>query len=79
MMSVIGAIPADNDGNKLFIKELRKDGERLFLKYRSTFNDYPFVETEIFNDENKNVVIAGDDGTVLWRFSIEWLTKIELI
>jgi hypothetical protein len=78
-MSTILAIPADSEGGKLFIKDLRRDGERLFVKYRSTFNTIPFVETEIFNDKNKNVVIIGDDETVLWRFSINWLTKLEVI
>ena len=78
-MSTILAIPADSEGGKLFIKDLRKDGERRFVKYRSTFNTMPFVETEIFNDEKKNIVIIGDDGTVLWRFSSNWLYKMEVI
>jgi hypothetical protein len=75
-MSAIAAIPADNQGNKLYIKELRTEGDRLFLKYRSTLNNIPFVETEIFGDGKKNVVIIGDDGTIIWRFSENWLSKI---
>ena len=76
-MNVIAVIPANNIGGKLFIKDLREDGVKLYIKYRSTFNDIPFVETEIYIvDDGKNCVITGEDGTVLWRFSINWLNKI---
>lgn len=76
-MSEIACIVADNIGNKLFLKELREDKDRLFLKYRSTYNDIPFQETEIFVvDEGHNCVITGEDGTVLYRFSVNWLSKI---
>lgn len=75
---MILAIPADKFGNKLFVKDLRKDKNRYFVKYRSTFNDIPFIETEIFSvDNGKNCVITGDDGTVLYRFSVEWIEKLE--
>ena len=38
----------------------------------------PFCgETEIYIvDGGKNVVITGDDGTVLYRFSVKWLEKL---
>lgn len=75
-MATIVAIPADNKGNKLYIKELRTERDRLFLKYRSTFNDIPFVETEIFGDGKKNIVIVGDNGAVIWRFAESWLSKL---
>jgi len=75
MNTTIICIPADNEGNKLFLKDLRKDNERMFVKYKSTFNDIPFSETEIFNVDD-NYVITGDDGTVLWRFSKQWLGKL---
>jgi hypothetical protein len=38
----------------------------------------PFSEVELFLvDEGRNCVITGDDGTVLWRFSVDWLDKLE--
>ena len=64
---MIHIIPADNQGNKLILKDYRrqKDG-RMFLKYRSTWNDIPFRETEVFLvDSGKNLAILGGDGTVL--------------
>ena len=70
-------IPADNFGNKLFLKDLKENGDRKFLKYRSTYNDMPFIETEIYPaDEGKNCVITGEDSTVLWRFPINILNKL---
>lgn len=76
MNTTILSIPADNTGNKLFLKDLRKDDKRLFVKYRSTFNDIPFLEVELFYVDG-NYVITGDDGTVLWRFSEQWLDKLK--
>ena len=76
-MSVIACIKADNVGNKLWIKDYREDKEHLYLKYKSTYNDIPFTETEVFLvDEGNNCVITGEDGTVLYRFNIGWLSKI---
>lgn len=76
-MTVIAAIPADNLGNKLYIKDLRTDKDRFFVKYRSTYNDVKFMETELFlADEGRTFTICGDDGTVLWRFATSWLSKI---
>ena len=73
-MKTICCIPADNSGNKLWIKDFRRDGERFYVKYRSTYNDIPFMETDIYPvDGGKNMVITGSDGTVLFRFSIEWI------
>ena len=73
----IVVIPADGHGNKLFLKDLRQVNDRIFVKYRSTYNDIPFVETELFSaDGGRNCVITGDDGTVLWRFSIKLLDKL---
>jgi hypothetical protein len=77
-MNIIASIPVDNLGNKLFIKDLREDGERIYVKYRSTLNDIPFIEVEIFVIEGgKSCVITGEDGTILWRFSTGWLHKIK--
>ena len=77
-MSNIAMIPADSNGNKLFLKNVRIDEKgRLFVKYKSTFNDMPFFEVELFSvDSGKNFAICGDDGTVLYRFSVLWIQKI---
>lgn len=76
MIKII-SIPADKFGNKLFLKELKQENDKLFIKYKSTYNDIPFVETEVYSaDGGKNCVILGDDGTVLWRFSTQWLDKL---
>ena len=73
----IACIPADNLGNKLWIKEFRVVQNHLYLKYKSTYNAVPFVETEVFIvDDGKNCVITGDNGVVLYRFGVHWLNKI---
>jgi hypothetical protein len=77
MSKSICCIPADNNGNKLWIKDFREDGKRAFVKYRSTYNNIPFMEVEVFvTDGGKNLVITGDDGTVLFRFSVSWINKL---
>ena len=69
-------IPADRDGNRLFLKDFREDKGRYFVKYKSTYNDIPFVDTEIWIvDGGKNFVITGEDGTILWRFPINILLR----
>lgn len=76
-MSYITAIPADNNGNKLFLKDFREENNRFFVKYKSTYNDIPFVETEIFLiEQGHNFVITGEDGTILWRISPIWIQKL---
>lgn len=78
-MSEILAIPADKDGNKLFIKNFSIMNGRIFCSYKSTYNDMPFQQTELFFvDDNKNVAICGTDGTVLWRFPYLLLNRIKL-
>jgi len=70
MGKTILTIQADHDGNKLFLMNYHKMNDRMFCSYKSTYNDMPFQDTELFHaDNNKNVVICGDDGTVLWRFN----------
>lgn len=77
MNSTIACIPADNQGGKLWIKDYREDGSRMYLKYKSTYNDIPWREVEIyFADASTNFVITGEDGTVLFRFSVNWVGKI---
>ena len=72
-------IPCDNVGNKLFIKDLRIDEkQRTFVKYKSTYNDIPFMEVELYGvDNGQNCAICGDDGTILYRFSVEYLSTIQ--
>ena len=77
MNNIICCIPADNVGNKLWLKDFREDGKRAFVKYKSTYNDMPFMEVEIFAvDGGNNLVITGDDGTVLYRFSVNWINQL---
>jgi hypothetical protein len=76
-MQTIACIPADASGNKLWLKDFKIENNRTFIKYRSTYNQIPFEEVEIFLvDEGKNFVITGDDGTVLFRFSSQWINKL---
>lgn len=77
MSNVICCIPADNNGNKLWIKDFVTREGKDYLKYKSTYNDMPFTETEIFSvDGGQNVAICGTDGTILFRFNINWLSKL---
>ena len=74
----IAMIPADSIGNKLFIKDLRIDENKVFVKYKSTYNQVPFYEVELnIIDEGKVATINGDDGTVLYRFSTGFLNAIK--
>ena len=78
-MGHIAMIPADNAGNKLFIKDFREDEAKgkYYAKYKSTFNDIPFMEAELnLADEGRNVTINGDDGTVLYKFSTYYIAQI---
>lgn len=75
---IIAAIPADSIGNKLFVKDLRIDKYKVFVKYKSTYNQVPFFEVELnIIDEGKVATINGDDGTVLYRFSTGFLNAIK--
>jgi len=76
-MSVVVMIPADAMGNKLYLKDFKEENTRMFLEYKSSFNDIPFRESEIFYaDGGKSCVITGEDGTVIWRFPIHILNKL---
>jgi hypothetical protein len=77
-MPIILAIPADSQGNKLWIKSLRTDGTRSFVQFKSTYNDVGWREAELYPaDGGVNVVITGDDGTVLFRFNKLWIDKLK--
>lgn len=77
MNNTICSIPADNSGNKLLLKDFREENQKMFIKYRSTFNDIPFRDTELIPvDDGNNLAITGDDGTVLFRFSVAWIGKL---
>ena len=77
-MAAIAMIPADSAGNKLFIKDLRVDKkQRTFVKYKSTYNDIPFTEVELYGvDNGQRCAILGEDGTVLYRFSTAYLAHL---
>lgn len=72
---VIACIPTDTEGNKLWIKNYTENNGKMYVEYKSTYNDMPFTKTQIFYVDNM-VVITGNDGTVLYRFSPQWLLKI---
>lgn len=73
-------IPADTIGNILWLKDYRQDEKlRHFVKYKSTYNDMPFIEVElsiIDMGQYQDAAIRGDDGTVLYRFNVEWIKKL---
>lgn len=69
-MKTIQAIPINRNGDLLFIKDFEINGDKLFLSYRSMINDIPFVRQQVFEHQN-NILITGDDGTVLYRFPIQ--------
>ncbi len=69
-MKTIQAIPINRNGDLLFIKNFEQKGNKLFLEYRAMVNDIPFRKQEVFEHQG-NLLITGDDGTVLYRFPIE--------
>lgn len=74
MAHVIACIPADTLGNKLWLTDFREEGEKLMVKYKSTYSDLPFMDTELtLVDGGKNAAITGHDGTILYRFGLWWL------
>ena len=78
MNNAILAIPIDALGNLLWVKDYKQDEKRRhFVKYKSTYNAMPFMETKLMVvDMGQNIAICGDDGTVLYRFSVEWINKL---
>lgn len=79
-MNTIVSIPADEEGNKLFIKHFHTLNNKMFCSYRSTYNDMPFQETELFSvDNNQNVAILDGTGAVMWRFNKRFLNLFKII
>ena len=77
MGNVICCIPVDTNGNKLWVKDFKQTEKKAYVKYKSTLNDIPFRETEIsVVDGGQNAIITGDDGTVLYRFSVNWIAQL---
>ena len=78
MGNTIVTIPVDSSGGKLYLKDLREDKDRIFVKYKSSINNVPWQEVEVFIvDGGKNAAITGEDGTILWRFNIGYLKKLK--
>lgn len=77
-MNTIACIPADQEGNKLWVKDFKVNSEGATVVYKTTYNDMPWQETPIYvTEDGKGVVITGDDGTVLYTFSVSWLEMIK--
>lgn len=79
MTERIVMIPVDSKGNKIFIKDFREDvnGKNVFVKYKSSLNDIPFVETQLMILENgQTLAITGDDGTIIYRFATSWIESL---
>jgi len=72
-MKTIQALPIDNKGTLLFLKDFREENGRFYIKYRAMINNIPFKEDELFLvDGGKNFVITGDNAKVLYRFPIQY-------
>lgn len=77
MSNTVLSIRASDKGDVLYLKDIRQDKGITYIKYKSTFNDMPFVESEIVSvDGGVNAAILGSDGTILFRFDINWLNKL---
>jgi len=75
-MKTIQSIPINRNGDLLFIKNFEQQNDKLFLEYRSCINDIPFQKTQVFEHQG-NILITGEDGTVLYRFPIQLALKTQ--
>jgi hypothetical protein len=75
MNKTIQAIPIDRKGNLLFIKDFEQKDGKMFLSYKSGYNDIPFRRVEVYI-QGADLVITADDGTVIYRFAVDFLNKI---
>lgn len=70
-MKTIQAVPLDNKGNLLFLKEFREENGKYFIKYRAMINEIPFRETELYLvDNGQNFAITGSNAKVIYRFNV---------
>lgn len=78
MSNKIQSYPIDRSGNLLFLKNFEYVDGKFFVEYRSMLNDIPFQRVQIWPmDGDKNFVIVGDDGTVLYRIPLFFLFTIQ--
>lgn len=75
-MKVIQSIPINRNGDLLFIKNFEQQNDKLFLEYRAMINDIPFQRQQVFEHQG-NILITGDDGTVLYRFPLQLALKTQ--
>lgn len=74
----IACIPADKEGNKLWLRDLVVGEDGLFVQYKTTYNDMPWQKCPLFLlEDEKTLAITGDDGTILYSFSIEWIGALK--
>lgn len=73
-MKTIQSIPINRNGDLLFIKDFEVIDGKMFLSYKAMINDIPFIRQQVF-DHQGNILITGDDGTVLYRFPIQLAIK----
>ena len=73
-MKTIQAIPINRNGDLLFLKNFEQQNDKLFLEYRAMINDIPFQKTQAYEHQG-DILITGDDGTVLYRFPFELALK----
>jgi len=72
MNNKIQAIPLNGKGDLLFLRNFEQKKDKFFIEYRAMINDVPFQKVQIWLiDGNKNFVITGDDGTVMYRFPVQ--------
>jgi len=76
-MKTIQSIPINRNGDLLFIKDFEQKENKLFLSYRALINDIPFQRQQVFEHQG-NILITGDDGTVLYRFPFELALKTQI-
>ena len=74
-MKVIQSIPINRNGDLLFIKNFEQQNDKLFLEYRAMINDIPFQKTQVYEHQG-DILITGEDGTVLYRFPFELALEI---
>jgi len=75
-VKLIQSKPINRNGDLLFIKNFEQKENKLFLEYKSMLNDIPFQKAQVFEHQG-NILITGEDGTVLYRFPFELALKTQ--